>query len=318
MKITVLDGYTLNPGDNPWTPVEALGELTVYDRTPTEQIVARSVDADIVLTNKVPLSRSTIEQLPDLKLISVLATGFNLIDLAAARERGIHVSNVPEYSTPSVAQHVFAMLLEFIHRSGVHDQAIRAGQWSSCGDFTFTLSPLFELAGKTMGIYGYGRIGDAVGRLANAFGMKVLAYRRRPSDVPDYGPFEWASESELISRSDVLSLHCPQTPENSQMVNAGFLERMKPNAILINTARGGLIDESALSQALNSGEIAGACLDVVSTEPIDPNNPLLDAPSCLMTPHIAWNTLEARRRLMATTAENIQAFQRSNPIHVVN
>ena len=316
MKIVVLDGYTMNPGDLSWEPLERLGDLQVFPRTPDELIVQRSSSADILLTNKTPLMAATLKQLPNTKFIACMATGYNVIDIAAARSRGVPVSNVPIYSTQSVAQHVFAMVLSLHHQPQLHHDAIQNGQWK--GDFSFTLNPITELVGKTMGIIGYGRIGDAVGRLASAFGMHVKAYRRTPGEPASYDRFEWASKEEVIAESDYLSIHCPQTETNGGMINADFLKRMKPTAILINTARGGLVNEADLAQALGDGVIAGACIDVVSAEPIASDNPLLGAPNCLLTPHIAWSTIEARTRLLQTTAENVAAFQNGNPINIVN
>ena len=318
MQIVVLDGYTLNPGDNPWTDVEALGELTVYDRTDASDVVARARDADIILTNKTPVSAEAIAEMPNLKLISVLATGFNIVDIEAARARQIPVCNVPVYGTDTVAQHIFSSLLYLIHRPIEHDAAIRDGKWRECGDFCFWISPLRELAGQTMGIIGFGRIGRRVGELANAFGMRVLAHDVFQENPPGYEGFEFTSVDELVSRSDVISLHCPQTADNSEFVNAALIDKMKPTAILMNAARGGLINERDLADALNNDRLAAACLDVVSVEPILEDNPMLGAKNCLLTPHIAWATVEARTRLMKTTAENIAAFQQGSPQNVVN
>ena len=318
MRIVVLDGYTLNPGDNPWDPVAALGELVVHDRTPEKQIVERAADADVLLTNKTPLNAQTLAVLAKLKFISILATGYNIVDVASARQRGIPVSNVPEYGTDSVAQHVLALLLACCHRLERHDRLIREGEWQRRGDFCFWEMPLTELAGKRMGIVGFGRIGRRVGEIAHALGMEVLAYDVRQGERPGYEPFTWKSLDALFAESDVVSLHCPQTEQNLGMVNAERLSRMKPTAVLINTARGGLVNEPDLAQALNDGRIAGAALDVVSREPIADDNPLLRARRCLLTPHIAWATLEARRRLMAITAENVAAFIKGRPVNVVN
>ncbi len=318
MKIVVLDGYTLNPGDNPWDAVAALGQLVVHERTSPSEIVARAADAEIVLTNKTPLSADTIEKLPQLKFISVLATGYNVVDTQAATARGIPVSNVPIYGTDTVAQHVFASLLYLIHRPFEHDQAIRAGQWERSGDFCFSLSPIMELVGKTIGIVGFGRIGRRVGEVAHAFGMRVMAHDVYQGQPPAYPDFQWRTIETLFAESDIVSLHCPQTSDNAQFVNKSLLSKMKPTAILINAARGGLINEAELADALKAGKIAGACLDVVSAEPIRKDNPLLSAPRCLLTPHIGWATVEARRRLMRTTAENLAAFLHGNPTNVVN
>ena len=317
-KIVILDGKTLNPGDNPWTPLEALGEITVYDRTPHDQIVSRCHDASIVLTNKVPFSQETLAQLPNLKLIAVTATGYNVVDIAAANDQGVVVSNVPEYSTDSVAQHVFAMLLSFLHQPMEHNAAIANGRWQEIGDFSFTLSPIQELAGKTMGIVGLGRIGRATAKVANAFGMRVVASSRTEKNPLPFDGFEWLPIDQLFAESDVISLHLPQTDTNSQFVNAALLGQMKPNGILINAARGGLINEADLAQALNAGQIAGALLDVVSSEPIGLDNPLLQAKNCIITPHIAWATLAARKRLLDATAENVRAFLSGNPTNIVS
>lgn len=317
MKIVVLDGYTLNPGDNPWTAVEQLGELTVHDRTPADQIVARARGAEIVLTNKTPLTRQTLEQLPDLRFIGALATGYNVIDIDFARERGIPVSNVPVYGTDAVAEYVFALALDFFRAPRQHAELVRQGEWAKAVDFSFWRSPLAELAGKTMGIVGFGRIGRRVGELAAAFKMHVIAHDTHHGNPPGYS-FAWSEIDDLFAGSDIVTLHCNQTPENTGMVNRALLAKMKPGAFLINTARGGLVNEADLADALAAGKPAGAALDVVSVEPIRPDNPLLAAPKALITPHIAWAAVEARRRLMATTAENIAAFQAGSPINVVN
>jgi glycerate dehydrogenase len=317
MKITVLDGHTLNPGDNPWAPIEALGELTVFDRTPADQIVGRAKDADIILTNKVPLSAETLAQLPNLKFISVLATGYNIIDTAACAARGIPVSNVPIYSTDSVAEFVFSLILDFTKRAALHSELAKQGTWESSPDFCFWQNPNFtELAGKTLGIIGFGRIGQRVGELGAAFKMNILAHSRSRSAEAGF-PFQWASTEEILAASDFISLHCPLTPETQNMISVATLAKMKPTAFLINTARGALIDEQALADALNSDLIAGAACDVVSAEPILPSNPLLHAKNLTLTPHIAWATIEARLRLMAITAENIAAFAAGKPIHTV-
>ncbi len=318
MRIVVLDGHALNPGDNPWSSLHKLGELTVYERTPPEQIVRRTRDAEVAVTNKAPLSAETLAQLPQLRLIAVTATGYNIVDVAAAAKRGIVVANVPEYASDSVAQFVFALLLELCHHVAYHNTEVRAGKWAGCEDFAFWDWPLIELAGRSMGIVGFGRIGRKVGQLAHAFGMEVLAADVVRADPPDYRPFAWTETEELFAAADVVSLHCPQTPRNAGMVGRELLGRMKPSAFLINTARGGLVVEADLADALNAGRIAGAAVDVVSTEPISPRNPLLSAKNCIITPHIAWAALAARRRLMAATADNIAAFQAGRPINVVS
>ncbi len=318
MKIVVLDGHTTNPGDNPWDVVEALGDVRVYDRTPDEQILQRSAGADILITNKTPLFEETIDQLPDLKLIAVLATGVNNIDLQAAAARGIVVSNVPAYSTDSVAQYTFALLLELCHHVARHSEAVHAGRWTAGPYFCFWDTPQIELAGKTMGIVGYGQIGTRVGAIAHAMGMNVIASTRTPKAAPGYEPFEWVSLEELFTRADVVSLHCPLTDTNAGFVDAHLLGLMKPTAFLINTARGAIVNETDLKEALNQDKIAGAGLDVVSVEPIHEDNPLLKAKNCVMTPHIAWAALAARKRLMRITAENVRAFIAGKPVNVVN
>lgn len=318
MNIVVLDGYTLNPGDNPWDPVEALGDLIVYDRTPTDQLFERSRDADIIVGNKAILDRALIGRLNRLKFISVMATGYNVINVVAAREKGIPVSNVPVYGTNAVAQHVFAALLSQIHKIAEHDQSVRAGDWINCKDFSYWKTTIFELSGKTMGIVGLGRIGRATAELAHAFGMRVVANSRTQSNPLEYPGFAWLKINELFAVADVVSLHCPQTPETIGFVNKQLLARMKPSAILINTGRGGLVNEQDLTNALNAGQIAAACIDVISTEPMSADNPLMNAKNCQITPHIAWTAIEARRRLMQTTADNIRGFIEGTPIHVVN
>ena len=319
MKIVILDGYTLNPGDLSWEPIQQLGELTVYDRTPPEQVVQRAADAEILLTNKALVSRSAIQQLPRLRYIGVLATGYNIVDTEAARERGIPVTNVPTYATQSVAQAVFAHLLNLTHHTAEHAQGVRAGRWSACPDFCYWDWPLVDLAGWTMGIIGFGRIGQAVARIAQAFQMQVLTYDSNPA-VKNSLPtgVQWAELDELFGRSDVVSLHCPLTPQNERLVNARRLALMKPTALLINTSRGGLIDEAALAEALNRGQIAGAGLDVLSVEPPPADHPLLSARNCYITPHQAWATKAARQRLLQAAADNIQAFLAGQPRNVVN
>jgi glycerate dehydrogenase len=318
VKITVLDGFTTNPGDNPWTPLEAHGELCVYDNTSSEQLIARSSDADILIANKVRLESTSLAKLPKLKFISVLATGYDIVDIDAAVRQGVLVSNVPEYSTASVAQHVFTGLLSLLARPEEHHRAIVQGRWSESGQFSFWNHPLIELVGKTMGIVGLGKIGRAVARLANAFGMRVVAHSPSRRDPLPYSDFQWNDLGELFAGSDVVSLHCPTSVESKGMVNQALLSRMKATAVLINTARGALVNEMDLAAALNSGLIAGAFLDVVSVEPITQDNPLLTAKNCLLTPHQGWATIESRRRLVQATAENVAAFITGHPINVVN
>jgi glycerate dehydrogenase len=318
MRIVVLDGYTLNPGDNPWDGVAKLGELKVYDRTPAEQIVERSKGANVLLTNKTPLSADTIAKLPDLKFIGVLATGFNVVDINAAKARGIPVSNVPEYGTDAVAQFTFALILELCHHVGLHDQSVKAGEWENNADWCYWKTPLIELAHRKIGIVGFGRIGRRVGDIAHAMGMEVLAFDQFQGKPPAYAPFRYTDQAELFAQSDVVSLHCPLTPENTGMINRKLLGTMKKSAFLINASRGPLVNEKDLAEALNTGVIAGAALDVVSTEPIKGDNPLLKAKNCILTPHIAWGAREARQRLTATTVANIEAFLKGSPINVVN
>lgn len=315
--MVILDGYTVNPGDNPWTELEKLGDLTVFDRTPVSKIIERCIDADIVSTNKVLFPKEIINGLPKLKFISVLATGYNTIDLEAAAKQGVIVSNVPGYSPPSVAQHVIAMLLNFSNNVSLHNTAIKNGEWSTHKDFCFWKAPLFELQGKKIGIVGFGDIGSKVAALANAFGMEVLAYAPRPKTEPSYSPFKFVELDELFAESDVISLHCPLTDSNKHFVNSGLLSTMKKSGILINTARGQLINEQDLADSLHNGTIGGAALDVVEIEPILPNNPLLKSPNTVITPHIAWATLEARSRLTKTTVENVAAFIKGAPVNVV-
>lgn len=317
-KIVVLDGNRLNPGDNPWDEVAAYGTLKVYDWTEPHQVVERAKEADIILTNKSLVMRNSIERLPQLKYISVLATGYNSVDVQAARERNIPVSNVPVYGTDSVAQFVFALLLELCHHVGRHGAAVAAGEWERSGLWSYYKTPLIELASKTIAVVGFGRIGKRVGELAHAFGMNVLAVDMRKENPPDYKPFAFVTLEDAFRLADVVSLNCALTSENRGIVNQELLSTMKPSAFLINAARGPLITENDLADALNRGTIAGAALDVVSTEPIKADNPLLQAKNCIITPHIAWASLEARRRLMKTTAGNIGAFLNGKPQNVVN
>ena len=318
MKIVVLDGYTLNPGDLSWDEIGKLGELTVYDRTAPNEIVERTRKAGIILTNKAPVSTITLEKLPELKFITVMATGYDIVDIAAAGRRGIPVSNVPEYGTDSVAQFVFALLLELCHHVGAHQEAVKAGEWTASPDWCFWKTPQILLKGKTIGIVGFGRIGRRVGELAHAFGMEVMAFDPQTQESPAYAPFSWKSLREVFAKADVVTLHCPQTRDNVGFVNAELLDLMKRNAFFINAARGGLVNENALAQALNKGSIASAAVDVVSIEPIRPDNPLLNAQNCLISPHIAWASLGARQTLMAETIKNIKAFISGNSINVVN
>lgn len=316
MKIVILDAYAANPGDLSWDEFAALGELTVYDRTAQEDAAARIGDAEVVFINKVRLTDDIFAACPNLKLVSILATGYNIVDLAAAKRRGITVCNVPGYSTRAVVQMTFALLLEICQQVGLHSGAVHTGRWQTCPDFCFWDRPLIELDGKTIGIVGYGAIGSAVGTVAQALGMKLLVTARHEKPVPEGARF--VSLPELLAQSDVVSLHCPQTAENARMIDAGALAQMKDGAILINTARGGLLDEQAVADALRSGKLLAAGMDVVSAEPIRADNPLLTAPNCFLTPHIAWAPLETRRRLQAISAENLRAFLAGKPQNVVN
>ena len=312
MKMVVLDGYAANPGDLSWAPMEALGELTVYDRTAPEDVAARIADAEMVLTNKTVLTRALMAQCPRLKYVGVLATGYNVVDVAAARELGITVTNIPAYSTDSVAQLVFALLLEICHHAGHHSREIHAGRWSRNPDFCFWDFPLIELAGKTMGIIGYGRIGRKVAEIARCFGMKVVAWTRTPRDP------ECVSLEELLRVSDVISLHCPLFPETQGLINARTIAQMKDGVILINTSRGPVIQDADLAAALKSGKVYAAGLDVAAVEPIPADNPLLGLENVIFTPHIAWATKEARVRLMDIAMENAKAFLENKPINVVS
>ena len=313
MKIVVLDGYTNNPGDISWGPIEAFGSLTVHERTPPGEIVARAAGFDVLFTNKAVVGRAEIEALPNLKYIGVLATGYNCVDTVAARERGIPVCNVPEYSTPNVVQATFALLLELTNHVGHHAQTVRAGRWSACPDFCYWDGDLVELAGLTLGIVGYGRIGQSVAAVGRAFGMKILAHRRNPGSDPECVDLE-----RLLHESDVVSLHCPLTPDTKELIDARRIGLMKPTAFLLNTARGALVNEADLAAALDSGRLAGAGLDVLTVEPPPASNPLLKAKNCIITPHVAWATRNARRRLIDITAANLQAFAAGTPRNVVN
>lgn len=313
-RIVVLDGYTLNPGDLSWENLKQLGDCTVYDRTAADQVVERAKDAEYLLVNKILMSREVIEQLPFLKYIGVLATGYNVVDTQAAVEHNITVTNIPVYGTASVAQMVFAHILHFTQHVAEHSQAVANGQWGKCPDFCFWNFPMIELQGLILGIVGYGRIGRQAAQIAKAFGMKVIVYDKQPigdSDVKLVG-FE-----ALFQNSDVVSLHCPLTRENEKFINKAILNLMKKTAFLVNTSRGQLIDEVALAEALNSDSIAGAGLDVLSVEPAQDTNPLFKAKNCYITPHIAWATTSARSRIMDTAVENLEAFMKDQPQNTV-
>ncbi|MCR9099578.1 MAG: D-2-hydroxyacid dehydrogenase [bacterium] len=317
MKIIALDGRTLNPGDLSWKGLGAFGEYETHDFTPREQVVERGKPADILLVNKVVLGKAELSQLPNLKCICVTATGYNNVDLQAARERNIPVCNAVGYSTDSVAQHVFALLLALTNRVYQHHISVQAGEWQRSDDFAYTLHTLPELTGKAFGIYGFGRIGQRVADLAQAFGMKVLATHKHPERDARPG-VEFVRIEALFERSDAISLHAPLSEANREIVNTQLLQRMKPTAYLINTGRGGLIQEADLKLALQEKQLAGAALDVLSTEPPKEGNVLISAPNCIITPHLAWASLEARQRLMEITLNNIRAFQAGAPQNVVN
>ena len=312
MKIVVLDGYTLNPGDLSWKELDELGEVAIFDRTPAHKVLERAAGAGILLTNKTALNASVLSRLPELRYIGVLATGYNVVDIDAARKGGIAVTNVPAYGIDSVAQMCFAHILNLTNRVAGHAAGVSRGQWCKAADFCYWEHPLIELAGKTLSIIGYGDIGRAVARLARAFGMQVLIHTRTPPDRLPEGMVA-VDLDRAFAEADIISLHCPLTEATEKLVDAERLGRMKPGAFLINTSRGPLLDEDAVAEALNSGRLAGAGLDVLSMEPADRNNPLLSAKNCFITPHIAWATREARSRLFAIAAENIRAFLQGAP-----
>ncbi len=317
MKLVVLDGHTLNPGDLDWAPLAALGELQVFDRTPPSEVVPRAREAEVVLTNKTVLDASALAALPRLRYLGVLATGYNVVDLEAARARGIPVTNVPGYSTPSVAQLTLALLLELTHHVGAHSDGVRAGRWSRSPDFCYWETPLVELAGGTFGIVGFGQVGRAVARLARALEMQVLVHTRTPP-APPPADCRFTDLETLLRSSDVVSLHCPLTPTTRHLINRERLAWMKPGAFLLNTGRGPLVDETALADALNTGRLGGAGMDVLGTEPPPPDQPLLRARNCIITPHLGWATRAARARLLHQAAENLRAFLAGRPVNVVN
>ena len=317
MKIVILDGYTENPGDLSWGELEALGELTVYDRTPAEKIAERIGDADAVYTNKTPISRETLEKCPHVKFIGVLATGYNIVDVGAAKERGIPVCNIPTYGTDAVGQFAIALLLEICHHIGHHNKAVHEGRWEHNDDWCFWDYPLIELAGKTMGIIGFGRIGQATGRIAKALGMKVIAYDSYPNESGK-ALAEYVDLETVLKTSDVIALHCPLFPETQGIINRENIAKMKDGVIILNNSRGPLIVEQDLADALNSGKVYAAGLDVVSTEPIKGDNPLLGAKNCIITPHISWAPKESRQRLMDIAVDNFRQFLAGRPVNVVN
>ena len=319
MKIVVLDGYALNPGDLSWQGFEELGEVTVYDRTSytdKQEIIERIGDAEAILTNKTPITADVLKACPQLTYIGVLATGYNVVDLAAAKEQGITVTNIPSYSTNAVAQATFALLLEVTNQVGHHNRSVHQGDWQTSKDFSYWQTPLMELAGKTIGLIGYGAIAQAVATIAHAFQLKVIYFNHRPKPA-QADLAKQVSLAELYQEADIISLHVPQFPETEKMIDRTALAQMKSSAILINTARGGLIDEGAVAEALQTGQIAALAADVVSKEPIAADNPLLQAPNCYLTPHIAWAPVETRRRLMGIAVANLSGFKAGTPQNVV-
>lgn len=320
MKIVVLDGYTENPGDLSWEGLEKLGELTVYDRTPVDdnrEIIRRIGDAQAVYTNKTPLDREVFDACPSIQFVCLLATGYNVVDVACAREKGIPVCNVPAYGSDAVSQFAIALLLEICHHIGHHNQSVHKGDWERCQDWCYWDYPLIELEGKTMGIIGFGRIGQTTGKIAKALGMEILAYDNFPND-PGLSIASYVTLDELLARSDVIAVHCPLFPETQGIINKDTIAKMKDGVILINNSRGPLVVEQDLADALNSGKVAAAGLDVVSTEPIQGNNPLLSAQNCIITPHISWAPRESRQRIMDCSVSNVKAFLTGSPINVVN
>lgn len=318
MKIVILDGYTENPGDLSWSGFEALGDLTVYDRTPADLIAERIGDAQVVYTNKTPISKETLDQCPEVKFIGVLATGYNVVDVAAAKEKGIPVANIPAYGTAAVAQYTIALLLELCHHVGEHSDCVKRGDWTGNADWCFWNHPLIELDGKTLGIIGFGRIGQATAKIAQAMGMEILAFDQYPNPALETETCRYADLDTLLSRADVIALHCPLFPDTEGIINKDNIAKMKDGVLIINDSRGPLIVEADLRDALNSKKVAGAAVDVVSTEPIQMDNPLLKAPNCLITPHIAWAPKESRQRLMDVAVDNLKAYIEGNPIHIVN
>jgi len=323
MKIVVLDGYTLNPGDISWDDLGNLGDLKVYDRTTYDIsnetiIIDRAKDAEIVFTNKTPLTKGVLDKLPNLKYIGVLATGYNVVDVEAAKKSGIIVTNIPTYGTDSVSQMAIALLLEICHHIGTHNESVKNGEWSNNIDWCYWKYPLIELSGKNMGIIGYGRIGQLTGKIAQALGMKVLAYDSYRNAALESESMKFVEMDTLLVNSDVISLHCPLFENTKGIINKANISKMKNEVIIINTSRGPLIEEKDLADALNSGKVAGAALDVVSTEPIKGDNPLLTAKNCILTPHIAWAPKESRQRLMDIAVDNLKKFLSEEPINIVN
>jgi len=320
MKIVVLDGYTLNPGDLNWDGVKQFGELTVHDRTgfAPENVIKTIGDADVIFTNKTPLPKAVLENVPSVKYIGVLATGYNVVDTAAAKELGIKVTNIPTYGTSAVAQFTFALLLELCHHAGYHSEAVKNGDWTKSADFCFWNYPLIELAGKNMGLIGFGRIGQATAKIAQAFGLNVLAFDSYQNPALLSDTCRYVSLDELLANSDIISLHCPLSDSTKEIINKNTISKMKNGVLIINTSRGPLVDEQDLCDSLNSGKVAGAAVDVVSAEPIAATNPLLKAKNCIITPHIAWAPKESRTRLMNIVVENLAAYAAGKPVNIVN
>jgi glycerate dehydrogenase len=318
MKIVVLDGYTLNPGDLTWSGFESLGDFTCYHRTSKDEIIERAKDADIIITNKTPLRKETLEKLPKCKYIGVLATGYDVVDYNFAKEINIPVCNIPTYGTVAVAQYVFALLLELCHNVKYHSDTVKTGKWSAQQDFCYWDFPLVELAGKTMGFVGFGRIGKQTAKIAEAFGMNIIANDKFQGDVSEFKNFKWVELDELFREADVVSLHCPLFPDTEGIINRENLSKMKRTAFLINTSRGKLVVEKDLAEALNNEKISGAAVDVVCSEPPTKDNPLFTAKNCIVTPHIAWATKEARQRLMDIAVDNLKGFLNKSPKNVVN
>ncbi len=318
MKIVVLDGYTLNPGDISWEGMEAFGDLTVYDRTKAEDVAERIGDAEVVYTNKTPITKETLDACPNVKFIGVLATGYNIVDTAAAKEKGIPVSNIPTYGTAAVSQFAIGLLLELCHHIGEHSDAVKAGEWTSNPDWCFWKYPLVELDGKTMGIIGFGRIGQDTGKIAQALGMKVLAYDSFPKKELESETCHYADLDTVLKESDVIALHCPLFPDTEGIINKDTIAKMKDGVMIINNSRGPLIVEQDLRDALDSGKVAGAAVDVVSTEPIQMDNPLIGAKNVIITPHISWAPKESRQRLMDIAVDNLKCYVDGKPQNVVN
>lgn len=320
MKIVVLDGYTLNPGDLNWDGFQQFGDVAVHDRTDftPDSVIAAIGDADVIFTNKTPLTKVVLEKVPSVKYIGVLATGYNVVDTAAAKELGIKVTNIPTYGTAAVAQYTFALLLELCHHVGAHADAVKNGEWTKCPDFCFWNYPLVELAGKNMGIIGFGRIGQATAKIAQAFGLNILAVANHQNPALESDTCKYVTLDELLAQSDIISLHCPLLESTQGIINKNNIAKMKDGVLIVNTSRGPLVVEQDLCDALNSGKVGGAALDVVSSEPISATNPLLQAKNCIITPHIAWAPIDSRSRLMNIAVDNLAAFVNGSPVNVVN